>query len=197
MNRVEFMGPLYGLLTSSDAKRVELAYLLAKKIHRGQVRKELDGDGQPLRYFEHLRRTALIVVNEGGVDDTDTIIAALLHDAIEDSEEIQLVSLMIQELFGSVVARTVQGVSKVPKAGYLDRFKNSIVDTVGRSAVVKAADRLDNLRSLPADNPEFCEKQRRETREIILPILDLAEPQIHQLLLPGFRIILGKIKELV
>lgn len=63
------------------------------------MRKELGPDGKPLRYFEHLRRTALILI-DAGFTSPDLIITALLHDSIEDSEEVELLSSLTEELFG-------------------------------------------------------------------------------------------------
>lgn len=173
MNRTTFMALIHGICREQDAKQVEVAYLLAKKLHKGQTRKEVGPDGQPLRYFEHLRRVALILVNEAGVKDHELIETALLHDSIEDTEEIQLVSLLVERLFGERVASMVRLLSKVPKAGYVERLREATLVSGAphrEVLIVKAADRLDNLRTLPVDNPAFCEKQKRETREVYIPL---------------------------
>lgn len=196
MNRTTFMAMVHGFSNEEDARQVELAYLLAKKLHKGQTRKELGPDGLPLRYFEHLRRVALILITEAGVVEPNLIIAALLHDAIEDSEEIQLTGLLVERLFGADVAQIVRLVTKVPKEGYLERLKAGLKASYGRPALIKAADRLDNLRSLPLDNPGFCEKQRVETRDKLLPILVSAEMDLPPSLMVGFRKLVSEIRKL-
>jgi (p)ppGpp synthase/HD superfamily hydrolase len=180
MSRQEFMSLVHvqmsaddAQMSADDAQKVEMAYLLANKFHAGQFRKELGPDGKPLRYFEHLRRVALILL-EQGVTDKDLICAALLHDAVEDSREIHLVSRLIETVFGPRVSHVVRLVTKIPKQGYLDRLRLGMEATSGLPALVKAADRLDNLRSLPADDPEFRARQIRETNEKILPLLQEA-----------------------
>lgn len=197
MNRTIFMSKIHGFMPVEDARQVELAYLLAKKLHKGQTRKELGPDGQPLRYFEHLRRVALILIDEAGITDPSIIIAALLHDAIEDSEEIMLTGLLIERLFGSDVALLVRLVTKVPKEGYIERLRDGLKGSYGRPAVIKAADRLDNLRSLPKDNPAFCEKQRLETRDVMMPLFNSAETHLPPALMVGFRKIVSQIRSFV
>lgn len=168
MNRAEFMAKVHGLMKEEDARQVELAYLLSKKIHRGQVRKELDENGQPLRYFEHVRRVALVLLDEVGCSSPELIISALLHDSIEDTDEVQLVGILLERLFGSEVATIVRALSKAPKAGYIERLRAGPHEAL----LVKAADRLDNLRSLPTYDIAFCDKQRRETIEVYLPLFN-------------------------
>lgn len=178
MNRAEFMAKVYALFSPAGAIQVELAYLLSKKIHRGQFRKELGEDGNPLRYFDHTRRTALILIDELGCNDLTALCAALCHDTIEDTEDVQLVSIMLVRLFDTEVAATVRALSKAPKAGYLERLKSG----PSQALLVKAADRLDNLRSLPADNPAFCKKQRQETIEVYLPLFTASsDPMVKKL----------------
>lgn len=169
MNRAEFMSNVYRVMSYPDAQKVEKAYLLAKKFHKGQFRKEIGPDGNPLRYFEHLRRTALILL-DSGIASPDLIITALLHDSIEDSEEVELLSSLIQELFGDNVSDWVRALTKTAKDGYIDNLKFKMMhDGTPGFIIVKAADRLDNLRSLPADEI-FRTKQLKETRDDYLPL---------------------------
>lgn len=187
MNRALFMAKIHAVQGDVVARQIELAYLLAKKLHKGQVRKEKGPDGEPLRYFEHLRRSALSVIDEAGILDCDVIVATLLHDSIEDTEEVQLVGVIIERLFGAETATIIRAVTKVPKAGYIERLYSALPETGGRVAIVKAADRLDNLRSLPVDDPAFCEKQRKETRDVFLPFFTKAEAHIQPKNLAGFQ----------
>lgn len=182
MNHDEFMNLVYGIATQKDVMRIGLAYDLAKKLSKGQLRRELDADGKPVRYFEHLRRVALSLINRG-VTDADVIIAALLHDSIEDTEETRLVSTIVHALFGDEVQWLVVNLTKVPKAGYYDRLRMYAESTKGCVLLVKAADRLDNLSTLPLDDVAFCEKQKRETRDILLPIFvsETRRVQLHHM----------------
>ncbi len=63
-NKESFKLRIQPHFSPSDTLDVCLAYYLAKYGHRGQVRKELDSDGNPTRYFEHVRRVALILMDE-------------------------------------------------------------------------------------------------------------------------------------
>jgi guanosine-3',5'-bis(diphosphate) 3'-pyrophosphohydrolase len=165
-NRERFFARLVHL-SRADLMRVQLAYTLAKFSHRAQVRKELDDEGRPLRYFEHPRRVALVLMDELKITDPILIIAALLHDGIEDTRD--LTPEMIEFHFGHEVARIVALLSKVPKEGYHERLLN-----YGDWAVylIKACDRLDNLRSLEGSSPEFRAKQVKETRQLYYPLFN-------------------------
>lgn len=150
----------------SVVRKIELAYILAKYSHRAQVRREVDEHGDPLRYFEHVRRATLIGLDEARVVRADTVIASLLHDTLEDT---RLSAEMIEDCFGAEVCSIVRVLSKVPKEGYLDRFA-ACADW--RPFFVKACDRLDNLRSLDGEAREFQIKQLTETSEKYFPLLD-------------------------
>jgi GTP diphosphokinase / guanosine-3',5'-bis(diphosphate) 3'-diphosphatase len=166
MNRAEFFVKLEPFHAPSMLLDIELAYTLAKYGHRAQVRKgELNSNGEPLRYFEHVRRVALILVDEAKVSDRDMVIAALLHDGIEDT--LDLTPAMIEHAFGKDVVRLVKTMSKVPEEGYLDRFYRC---QDWRPYLIKACDRLDNLRSLDSTSIEFKNKQRAETRDKYYPL---------------------------
>ena len=164
-NRHHFMARLKPFHSPSTMLDIELAYTLAKFGHRAQKRKELDGLGQPVRYFEHVRRVALILIDEVGIVNSDMVIAALLHDGIEDTRD--LTPEMIEHCFGSTVTSLVKLLSKDPKEGYLDRMKAA---QDWRVFVLKLCDRLDNVRSLHSASPEFQAKQLKETSEIYVPL---------------------------
>lgn len=165
-NRATFFERLQPLLAPSDLMDVQLAYTLSKYSHRAQVRQEKGPDGLPLRYFEHVRRAALVLLDEAKIADRDMIISALLHDCIEDTD---LTPEMIEHYFGRDVVLIVKTLSKVPEGGYLERFR---AHGDWRSYVVKACDRLDNLRSLSQATPEFRLKQVTETEAKYLALFD-------------------------
>jgi (p)ppGpp synthase/HD superfamily hydrolase len=166
-NRESFFTRLEPFLAPSSLLDVQLAYTLAKYGHRSQVRKELDANGEPVRYFEHVRRVAIILIDEVKIVEPDLVIAALLHDGPEDTRD--LTPAMIERCFGTQVAHTVKVLSKTPPEGYLDRFK---VCTDWRPYIIKGCDRLDNVRSLKAGSDTFIAKQVNETREKYYPLFD-------------------------
>lgn len=167
-NRDSFFSRIQPYLSPSEIRDIQLAYTLAKYSHRAQYRKETDLLGNPLRYFEHVRKASLVLIDEVKVIDRDMIIGTLLHDCMEDTD---LSPEMIEHCFGRDVVTIVKTLSKVPKEGYLDRFKQSVD---WRPYVIKGCDRLDNLRSLnPQFNTqEFRLKQIKETEEKYLPLFE-------------------------
>jgi guanosine-3',5'-bis(diphosphate) 3'-pyrophosphohydrolase len=143
---------------------------MAKYGHRAQKRKETNEQGEPVRYFEHVRRVAIVLMDDVGIFDREMIQAALLHDCFEDTTEIT--PELTEHCFGIDgidVTRMVLTLSKTPKEGYHKRFLKS---TDWRPYVLKGCDRFDNLRSLPATNPEHQEKQIRETVNDYFPLFD-------------------------
>ena len=144
---------------------VEVAYALAKHAHRAQTRKELDDEGRPLRYFEHLRGTALIAIEELDLVEPEIIISALMHDALEDTRDIS--APMLEHLFGAEVAKIVLLLTKDPKEGYYERLLHWGTEKVW---LVKGCDRLQNLRHLKDTTPAFQAKQLAETRKVIYPM---------------------------
>lgn len=166
-NRETFMGRLRPITAPSDMMNIEVAYAMAKHAHRFDKRKEIDPDsGEFIRYFEHLRRVALILMDELGFYDPEMIIAALMHDAIEDTRDIS--DRMLEHLFGKNVAMIVKLLTKEPKEGYYSRLSRS---GNWQALVIKGCDRLDNLRSLGDCSVEFKLKQLTETREKIFPLM--------------------------
>ena len=167
MNRAEFFAMLEPFLAPSTLLDVQVAYTFAKFGHRAQVRKETDADGKPVRYFEHVRRVAINVVQDAKIVLPELVIAALIHDGLEDTRDIT--PEMTEHLFGKEVAMIVKTLSKCPEEGYLERFH---MCTDWRAYVVKACDRLDNLRSLSQASPEFQAKQIKETRAKYYDLFD-------------------------
>lgn len=177
-NRESFFKRIEPFFSPSTQLDVQLAYTLAKFGHRSQVRKELDDDGTPVRYFEHVRRVAIILIDEVKIVQHELVISALLHDGIEDTRDIT--PEMIEHCFGSDVACVVKTLSKSPKEGYLERFN---MCTDWRPYLIKACDRLDNLRSLVQTTDMFKMKQLIETRVKYYPLFDrmmTLVPDMHQ-----------------
>jgi GTP pyrophosphokinase len=146
---------------------LERAFADAKQHHEGQVRKS----GEP--YILHPYRVALMA-SESGVD-VETVIIALLHDVIEDTE---MTKEEVQARYGDWLADVVDGLTKVPKDGESPRdagvasYRKLISSTIKdlRTAQVKLFDRLDNMRDLG-----FLERHRqrriaRETLGVFVPM---------------------------
>jgi GTP pyrophosphokinase len=165
-NRESFLGRLRPILAPSDVRRVHLAYMMAKTVHHGQTRSETDVFGDPVRYFEHLRRSALTLIDRIGIRDSDMICALLLHDSVEDSK---LEPDMIEQFLGREVVRTVVCVTKDPEEGYEERLLE-----VGDWRVLadKLCDRDDNLLSLWACPAEKQARKIAETKAKYDPIWD-------------------------
>ena len=164
-NKESFKARLTPYLAPDFVLDCELAYTLAKFGHRAQVRKEMV-DGKPQRYFEHVRRVAINLLDVAKICDRDMICAAILHDLIEDSA---ISSQMIQHSFGTEVVQMVICLSKIPKEGYHERLSKC---SNWKTLVIKACDRLDNLNSLEQTSLEFKKRQIKETKEIYFPLFD-------------------------
>lgn len=167
-NKETFQARIRPYLPPSQQLDVKLAYCLAKFGHRAQTRKELT-EGKPTRYFEHVRRVALILMDEVKIVDRDMVIAALLHDSLEDCRDLS--AELLEHSFGAEVVHIVTLLSKVPKEGYTERLSHCHDWKV---LLIKACDRLDNLRSLmiPGTTLEFQKKQIQETKDLYFPIFD-------------------------
>lgn len=142
-------------------------YKLLKNEFRSKFRKaEIGPDGKAVRYFEHMRRVFLILIDEIGVVDFVTLMSAWGHDGFEDTdmwlEEVTLVC-------GEEVSKTIALCSKRPVQGFARRLR--LLGT-WRVLLVKFADRIDNLRTVGTD-PEFVAKTVKETDEMYLPMCEL------------------------
>lgn len=159
-NRKSFQDRLRPVYAPSELNLVALAYMVAKTVHRGQLRKETDETGQRIRYFEHLRRCALILIDEIGCRDPKVACEMLLHDSVEDTD---LDPVFIEQFFGTDVARGVMTLSK--QVGETDEDYAARLCTIDdwRPLVGKLCDTLDNGRSLHACSPQ---KQLDKIHEI-------------------------------
>ena len=151
-----------------NLEKIRKAYKFAELSHKGQYRKS----GEP--YIIHPLNTAIILTTVYA--DTDTIIAGLLHDTIEDCE---VTKEELEDLFGKTVSNLVYGVSKLGRINfsteneYLTNYYKKIIVGMSedvRVIIVKLADRLHNMRTLYALAPEKQKKIAKETLEILAPI---------------------------
>lgn len=192
-NKETFRARLKPFFSPSEQMDIYWAYIAAKFGHRAQLRKELV-EGKPTRYFEHVRRVSIILMDEMRIMDRDMIIAALLHDSIEDTDDIS--PELIEHAFGSNVAGMVALLSKVPKEGYHDRLHHC---KNWKVLAIKACDRLDNLRSLmvPGTTVEFQKRQIAETKEQYFPLFDQLVELCPPMYAPGISIVRNEIRRLI
>jgi hypothetical protein len=165
--------------------QVEEVYNQVKKAHGDTMRK----DGV-VRYFDHVRDVSIILLTVG-ITDPDAHIAALYHDAKEDTsllgngmifgEELgrQMAYGYISRAYSEAAAEAVLAVTKRPKTGDKQVDEKNKIDYMqglqngsDLSLLIKMADRLCNLRSLPVDDERFCIKQLRETVIEYIPIFN-------------------------
>lgn len=155
-----------------DIDRIMQALEFAAKAHEGQKRKS----GEP--YIFHPIEVAKILVAYDC--DTDSIIAALLHDTVEDTE----VTLdQVKKLFGQEVASLVDGLTKLGKIYFSSQEEQQIENLRKmllamakdiRVILIKLADRLHNMRTLDGQP----DKRRRE---IALETIEVYAPLAHRL----------------
>ena len=155
-------------LTKEEVKEIDKAYIYAKEKHKGQYRKTGED------YITHPLFVAYILTSINA--DKDTIISALLHDTIEDTEASKA---EIKEMFGAVVAQLVDGVTKINNINvstdneYLTSYYKKIIVGMSedvRVIIIKLADRLHNMRTLYALDHEKQKRKAKETLEILAPI---------------------------
>ncbi|GIU96519.1 MAG: GTP pyrophosphokinase [Actinomycetota bacterium] len=152
----------------ADVRAIERAYTIAERVHEGQ--KRLSGED----YIEHPLAVATILADLRL--DTTTLVAALLHDTVEDTE---LTLEEVERTFGAEVAGIVDGLTKLDRLEFRTRelaqaenVRKMIVAMAGdiRVLLIKLADRLHNMRTIA---PLPAHKQRRiatETLEIYAPL---------------------------
>jgi len=152
----------------TNAPRIAEAYRFGKCMHEGQTRQS----GEP--YFTHPVSVAAILT-EQQLDDS-TIITALLHDTIEDTEASYS---EIVRLFGDDVAMLVDGVTKLTnlqlssnETKQAENFRKLFMAMSKdlRVILVKLADRLHNMRTIKAMRPEKQAQKARETMDIYAPL---------------------------
>jgi len=155
-------------LPAEQIERVRKAYLIGAHAHAGQTRKS----GEP--YITHPVAVAGILADLGM--DVETIVAAILHDTLEDTP---LSRSELEAGFGTTVAELVDGVTKLDKVRFLSQqeaaaesFRKMLLAMARdlRVILIKLADRLHNMRTLGAMAPDSRRRIARETLDIYAPI---------------------------
>lgn len=150
----------------ADLTLLQRAYEVAEQRHADQMRRS----GDP--YITHPLAVANILAELGL--DTTTLVAALLHDTVEDTG--YTMEALTAE-FGEEVAHLVDGVTKLDKvtlgtAADAETIRKMIIAMArdGRVLVIKVADRLHNMRTMRFLPPEKQARKARETLEVIAPL---------------------------
>jgi GTP pyrophosphokinase len=164
----QLVNKLSDYLTPAELKKVKEAYRFSDEMHLGQMRKS----GEP--YISHP-----IAVAENCADwklDAQAIMAALLHDVIED-QDVKKEELI--ERFGPQVANLVDGLSKLEKIEFqslveaqAENFRKMLLAMASdvRVILIKLADRLHNMRTLGVMIPAKKRRIASETMEVYVPI---------------------------
>ena len=174
-------------LTHPQVQLLRRAWAIGAAAHAGQMRKS----GEP--YITHPIAVARVLAEQKL--DVETLIAAILHDTIEDTP---LTHEALVAEFGETVADLVDGVTKLDKLQFADRaeaaaesFRKMLLAMARdlRVILIKLADRLHNMRTLGAQSSEARARIARETIEIYAPIaqrlgMNLIKAELQDL---GFR----------
>ena len=151
-----------------DTKRLFDAFTYADAAHKGQLRKS----GEP--YIIHPLAVAEIVADLGL--DVDSVIAAMLHDCIEDTASTHE---EIAKKFGASVAELVEGVTKLTKMQFVTKEEEQMENLRKmlmamsrdiRVILIKLCDRLHNMRTMEYQSPKKQREKSLETMEIYAPI---------------------------
>ncbi|NCA69171.1 MAG: RelA/SpoT family protein [Sphingobacteriia bacterium] len=159
---------LESYLTPEQISEFYRAYLFGAEAHEGQKRRS----GEP--YIFHPVAVARILAEMRM--DYKCLIAALLHDVIEDTP---VAKEQLVDAFDEEIAELVDGVSKLSQIDFASRAEAQAASLQKmllamtrdiRVILIKLADRLHNMRTLGAMKPESCRRISRETLEIFAPI---------------------------
>jgi GTP pyrophosphokinase len=171
MRQFELVETVKSYDPGADEDAINRAYVFAMKAHGSQKR----ASGDP--YFSHPIEVAGILTHYKV--DTATIVTALLHDTIEDTEATHA---DIEQMFGDETARLVDGVTKLTRINFVSdkakqaenfrKFLLAMSEDI-RVLLVKLADRLHNMRTLGyVKNPESRQRIALETMDIYAPLAE-------------------------
>ena len=170
-----FIKGLQFKVSDQGRKKIEAACAISRLGHKNQRRMS----GEP--YFMHPLRVAMSLVHELGVLDSELVIAAILHDTMEDVPE--LTRAVLATIFGKRVAGIVSNLTSPvdhDDPNYVEQRKIYFAHLRScrvEEQLVKLADRLDNVRTLDACTPEKRKAKIRQTIEHILPLLVSVEKE--------------------
>lgn len=144
--------------TDSIARDLLQAVEFAAHKHRDQRRKDVDASP----YINHPIQVAEMIVRVGGVDDTATLMAAILHDTVEDTEA---TAEEVEDVFGPEVRDLVMEVTddkSLPKAERKRLQQEHAPHMSERARLIKLADKTCNVRDIGQSPPTDWDTDRRE-----------------------------------
>ena len=165
---LEFKKKLQKYLNSYQIKKIEKAFITAKKAHSGQKRKSGEN------YITHPLDAAIYLADYNL--DHETIMAAILHDVIEDTD------ISLEDLgknFGKTVSELVDGVSKLDKINFDSKEEADAANIQKmilamsndiRVLLIKLADRRHNLSTIKVLDRNKAKRIAKETLEIYAPL---------------------------
>lgn len=180
----EFYEKIKKIYNDSELENIRHAYEVAKQAHKAQLRRS----GEP--YIIHPIAVAGILADLGM--DSQSLIAALLHDTVEDTE---LTNEDIVKNFGEEIAQLVDGVTKLAKVptetkaeAQAENIRKMLLAMSNdiRVIIIKLADRLHNMRTI-----NYVREEKR--RETALETLEIYAPIAHRL---GIRTIKEELEDL-
>ncbi len=160
--------------SEADMKLLERAMEIAGRAHEKQKRESGEA------YITHPQAVALMLLEMGM--DANTVIAGLLHDVVEDGDNITVD--MLRQIFGADIAEMVDGATKLTKTGKSDLLSKEEAQAENlrkmflaiakdvRVVIIKLADRLHNMRTLEYCTPEKQMRKARETLDVYAPLAD-------------------------
>ena len=146
------------MIVQTDLQLLTKALVFAAHKHKDQRRKDIDASP----YINHPIALAVVLANEGGITDTVTICAALLHDTIEDTNT---TSQELSNAFGEEVAEIVMEVTDdktLPKTVRKQAQIDHAPHLSKKAKVVKLADKICNLRDISQSPPPDWSLERRQ-----------------------------------
>jgi RelA/SpoT family (p)ppGpp synthetase len=168
MRQFELVEKVTSYDKDADEKLLNRAYVYAMKAHGSQTR----ASGDP--YFSHPLEVAAILTDLK-LDDA-TIVAALLHDVVEDTAATHQ---EIEELFGREIAELVEGLTKIRRldlvtkeAAQAENLRKLLLAMAKdiRVLLIKLADRLHNMRTLQHMKPDQRQRIAQETLDLYAPL---------------------------
>ncbi|NLD61693.1 bifunctional (p)ppGpp synthetase/guanosine-3',5'-bis(diphosphate) 3'-pyrophosphohydrolase [Candidatus Sumerlaeota bacterium] len=162
------LGASFDKVSIADKEKISHAIDLTRETHKGQLR----ASGDP--YFVHPVRTAQILADF--CPDTDGIIAALLHDTIEDCN---LSPQVLQDTFGETVLMLIEGVTKISNLHFYSKHEEKsenlrkMILAMGkdlRVIFIKLADRLHNMQTMEYLRAEKRTRISQDTLSVYAPL---------------------------
>lgn len=180
-NREKFFARIAMLFPTLDPqyRTIEKAYNASKDAFRDKSRETGE------RYFEHLRAVALILLVHLRVKDHELIVAAFLHDIVEDCPS--WTTSRVQAEFGYDVALLVEWVTKPPTSKLCPKdIRNSIynehlLSSPRNVAMLKLADRLHNMITIGGCPKNKILRKVEETKRYYFPLAEKHCVLIHEL----------------